>query len=290
MRLSPTWAMKPRSPAMSRPTWSSPSRASRARPGPAGRSAWPAVCTACSSSVRTSCGLDVGVALGEALDQVASRVDRACETRAPRCAKRPRPRRGRPCRRRPRTATSFLSTRKLSSFASRLRPTSVAAQKVNSMRGWLHAVGPSASAVIGCYHETHPAEGGDSRHVGEDRGPAPAPDGPRTRIRAYDLTREPALLDMWPLFPPRRRAWSLGDRLMAGRQTLDLAIKVRILVPELNGGYSPTLRPHGLAVRTAPSHGAISGSIPDGVTLKVVESRQRFRSASFLLPCCCHGG
>ena len=59
---------------------------------------------------------------------------------------------------------------------------------------------------------------------------------------------------------------------MAGRQTLDLAIKVRILVPELD--LKTEYWPHGLAVRTVPSHGTISGSIPDGVTEFLRTSRQ----------------
>ena len=92
---------------------------------------------------------------------------------------------------------------------------------------------------------------------------------------------------------------SLGDRLTAGRQILALAIKVRILVPQLFksaayqmrqavftssavkrtflfltaaspclGGYplSKRPRPHRLAVRTPASHVGNTGSSPVGVT------------------------
>ena len=50
----------------------------------------------------------------------------------------------------------------------------------------------------------------------------------------------------------------LGDRLVVGLKTLDLATKVRILVPQP--------RSHRLAVRTLASHAGNQGSIPCGTT------------------------
>src|SRR5216117_3477897 len=47
---------------------------------------------------------------------------------------------------------NFLSTKKLSSLASRLRPTSVAAQKLNSMPG-TSVWDPATRNLLGCYHE-----------------------------------------------------------------------------------------------------------------------------------------
>ena len=75
---------------------------------------------------------------------------------------------------------------------------------------------------------------------------------------------------------------SLGDRLTAGRQILALAIKVRILVPQL---HPPPQRrhaedrslsswPHRLAVRTPASHVGNTGSIPVGVTTAQVRLGQ----------------
>ena len=52
----------------------------------------------------------------------------------------------------------------------------------------------------------------------------------------------------------------LGDRLVVGLKTLDLATKVRILVPQP--------RSHRLAVRTLASHAGNQGSIPCGTTRK----------------------
>src|SRR5262245_56306404 len=128
---------------------------------------------------------------------------------------------------------SFLSTRKLSSLISRFLPTSVAAQKDSSMAGPRPIIGITKA---------------DSA-VRESRK-----DYASLTVRAplFRSVRPPALADV------------LGDRLMAGRQTLDLAIKVRILVPE--PGRKLNSRPDGLAVRTVPSHGTIPGSIPGRVT------------------------
>ena len=50
----------------------------------------------------------------------------------------------------------------------------------------------------------------------------------------------------------------LGDRLVVGLKTLDLATKVRTLVPQP--------RSHRLAVRTLASHAGNQGSIPCGTT------------------------
>src|SRR5262249_22523525 len=65
---------------------------------------------------------------------------------------------------------------------------------------------------------------------------------------------------------PRRFA-ALGDRLTAGRQTLDLPIGGRIPIPEQRGRAQVGLtRPHSLTVRTSASHAEIPGSSPGGVT------------------------
>ena len=65
------------------------------------------------------------------------------------------------------------------------------------------------------------------------------------------------------IFRPPDDVWILfGDRLMVGLRILIPPIKVQILVPEL--------RPHGLAVRTLASHAEIPGSIPGGVTQKLM--------------------
>jgi hypothetical protein len=59
-------------------------------------------------------------------------------------------------------------------------------------------------------------------------------------------------------FPCFQSEKILGDRLGVGLKTLDLATKVRILVPQP--------RSHRLAVRTLASHAGNQGSIPCGTT------------------------
>ena len=59
-------------------------------------------------------------------------------------------------------------------------------------------------------------------------------------------------------FPCFQSEKILGDRLVVGLKTLDLATKVRILVPQP--------RSHRLAVRTLASHAGNQGSIPCGTT------------------------
>jgi N-glycosidase YbiA len=63
---------------------------------------------------------------------------------------------------------------------------------------------------------------------------------------------------------------------MAGRQTLDLPIGVRVPVPEPGAAPDSTTRPHRLAVRTSDFQSGCRGSIPLGVTdmsdKKVIDS------------------
>jgi hypothetical protein len=76
------------------------------------------------------------------------------------------------------------------------------------------------------------------------------------------LTRRKSLLDKGPL----TRGSSNGRTPDSGS-----GYQGSNPCPRTESGGSPRrfcYRPHGLAVRTAPSHGAISGSIPDGVTFQ----------------------
>ena len=79
-------------------------------------------------------GADVGVALGVALDRSRGPPRPRCGTRAPPCCEATSPEACPPIPSATTNNESFLSTRKLSSLASRFFPTSVAAQKESSMR------------------------------------------------------------------------------------------------------------------------------------------------------------
>ena len=81
----------------------------------------------------------------------------------------------------------------------------------------------------------------------------PVPAG-RAQSDFFVLTFQPDSFS----FPSFQTETILGDRLVVGLKTLDLATKVRILVPQP--------RSHRLAVRTLASHAGNSGSIPGGTT------------------------
>jgi hypothetical protein len=88
------------------------------------------------------------------------------------------------------------------------------------------------------------------------RGAAASGSTGRVRSEIFTLTFQPDSSS----FSSFQIGNVLGDRLVVGLKTLDLATKVRILVPQPGS--------HRLAVRTLASHAGNQGSIPCGTTIK----------------------
>ena len=194
---------------------------------PARRWRSPAAWTPCSSSARISCGAGRGVPAWCSPRGPPAWPLSHCETHGRRCAMPPPPRRAPPCRR-PRRKRELLVDEEVVLVVLALAPDvrSGPEAQLHMSLSARRAVASSSLTLNWATRQASPAaEAAPTASIARLGQPGESLDSGKKHCYKCGS----------------RGAGLLGDRLTAGRQTLDLAIKVRILVPE-PGECSPPER------------------------------------------------